>query len=100
MLQTVKKVWIPCVIYWVLLFAQLLFLHLATEQWMIPAILVIVSFRLMLWASPLALTAFVWLFGLMKPRRPVKELILVNVIVLVLDILPYSCTYLLTGGWY
>ena len=100
MLQTIKKVWIPCVIYWALLLLQLLFLYTATESWMMLAILVIVTFRLMLWVSPLALTAFVWFFGLMKPRCPVKELILVNIIVLVLDVLPFYCTYLLFGSWY
>ena len=100
MLQTVKKVWIPCVIYWALLYAQLLFLHLATESWMILVIILIVTSRLMLWLSPIALTAFVWFFGLRKPRCPFKELIPVNVIVLVLDILPFYCTYLLFGSWY
>lgn len=97
MLQSVKKIWIPCVIYWALLFLQLLFLYVATEEWMILAIFVVLIFRLMLWVSPLVLTGFVWIFGRIKAKRPIKELILVNVIVLVLDIIPYYCTYALIG---
>lgn len=100
MLQTIKKVWIPCVIYFALLFLQLLFLHIATEAWMMLVLIVLVTFRLMLWVSPLALSALVWLFGLRKPRRPIKELVLVNFIVLVLDFLPFLGTYLFIGSWY
>lgn len=79
---------------------QWLFLRFATEEWMILTILVICTFRLMLWASPFVLSAAVWICALIKPRRPVKEILPVNIIVLVLNILPYFCTYLLTGGWY
>ena len=100
MLQTVKKTWIPCVIYWALLVLQLLFLRCANESWMILAIFVLISFRLMLWLSPVALTAFVWYFGLAKSSRPVKELIFVNLLALALNILPFYSTYLLTGNWY
>lgn len=100
MLQTMKRVWIPCVAYWAWLLLMWLFLYNATEQWMMLWILVLVPFRLMLWASPLMLSAFVWIGGLIKPRRPVKELLLVNAMVLVLNIWPFFATYLMTGGWY
>lgn len=100
MLQTVKRVWIPCVVYWAALFLLWLFLWFSPEEWMILAILAIVLFRSMLWVSPFMLSALVWICGLIKPRRPVKEILLVNAMVLVLNILPFFGTYLLTGGWY
>ena len=100
MLKLLKRIWIPCTIYWALLFIQLLFLNHATEQWMILGILVICTYRLMLWVSPFALTSLVWSFGLIKRKWPIWHIAIANLIVLVVNILPYYHTYLLTGGWW
>ena len=100
MLKTLKRAWIPCVLYWAALFVQLLFLNNATEEWMILGILVIVTYRLMLWASPLVLTGIVWSCGLIKRRWPVWQVLIIYLIVMALNVLPFYHTYLLTGGWY
>lgn len=100
MLGTIKRAWIPCVIYWALLFVMWLFLYNATEQWIMLWILMLVPFRLMLWASPFVLTATVWLCGLIKRQWPVWHVLIINLIVLALNFHPYYLVYLMFGGWY
>lgn len=100
MLKLFKRIWIPCLLYWAMLFAQLLFLNNATEEWMILGILVICTYRLMLWVSPFVLSGIVWSCGLIKRRWPVWQVLIVYLIVMVLNFLPYYHTYLLTGGWF
>lgn len=100
MKKTIARIALACGIYLGLLWGQFGILSILTESWMILGILLMCSARLMLWASPFALSKLVWLFGLIRPRAKIKTLIIANLVVLLLNALSFLFCYLLTGGWF
>ena len=100
MYRRLKWMCIPCAAYWTLEMLQWLFLANATESWMMLWILMLVPYRLMLWAGPFALSGVVWGFGLAKREWPIWHILVVNVIVLILNIVPHCLTYILFGSWF
>lgn len=100
MKKLIKRVAIPCGIYWLILLWQLIILHNLTESWMILGVFLIFTARSMLWVSPFVLTAIVWIAGLWKPRCSAKYIVFTNVAVLVTNCLCFLGCYLLTGNWY
>lgn len=99
-IKAIKRAAVPCLVYWGILTAMLLFLNAATEQWMILAIFALLISRLMLWLSPFALSAMCWISGGRKPSCRFKDMILANVLVLILNILPFCLWHLISGNWY
>lgn len=100
MKKALRRAAIPCMTYWAIEMAQLLFLNVATDQWILPGLLIFVIFRLMLWVSPFALSALCWISGLWKPECSPKHIAWINLSVLLLNMLPYFFFYLSTGSWY
>ena len=99
MWKLIKRIWIPCTIWWILLVLQWLFLYNATESWMMLWILMLVPYRLMLWTGPFVLSGIVWLFGSIKRRWSIDQVLVAHFIVLVLNLFPYYLTYLMVGGY-
>lgn len=100
MKKCVYRAAICCGLYWAVLWLQLLLLEHMTESWMIPAIFMLLSTRVMLWLSPPALTAMVWISGRRKPECPVRFIVPVNIAALAINCLSFLGFYRLTGSWY
>ena len=100
MKRLIKRAWIPCIAYWLIWGIQYAFMATATESWMILWLLVLVPFRSMLWLSPWAISAIIWICGLIKPRCPISKIVMVNAVALLINIWPFFATYLLFGSWY
>lgn len=79
---------------------MLLFLNVATDAWMLLALLFFLVFRLMLWCSPLVMSALCWISGRRKPGCAVKHIAITNILVLILNVIPFYLWYLTSGGWY
>ena len=100
MKKMLKRAAIPCGIYWAILGMQYFLLSILTESWMILGILLIITTRLTLWASPFILSTIVWIAGSWHPKCQIKHIGLTNVVVLAVNCLSFVGCYLLTGGWY
>lgn len=100
MKKAMRRAAIPCLTYWAIEMAQFLFLNVATDQWILPGLLIFVIFRLMLWVSPFALSALCWISGLWKPECSSRYIAITNLFVLLLNVIPYFFFYLTTGSWY
>ncbi len=100
MKRMMKRAGIFCGIYWALLMAQLLLLQILTDSWMLLGVLLLVTGRLMLWLSPFALSAIVWIAGCWKPKCEMRHIAVTNVVVLVLNVLSFVAWRLLMDGWY
>lgn len=100
MKKPIIRIAVACATYLGLLWGQIGILSCLTESRMILGILLIVTMRPMLWASPLTLSALVWIFGLIRPRATVGTLIFVNLAVLSVNCLSFLFCYLLTGNWF
>lgn len=100
MKKMLKRAAIPCGIYWAVLAMQYFILSILTESWMILGVLLIITTRLTLWASPFILSLIVWIAGLWHPKCQIKHIGLTNVVVLAVNCLSFVGCYLLTGGWY
>lgn len=100
MKRMMKRALIFCGIYWAILIFQMLLLQILTDSWMILGVLLFVTCRMMLWASPLALSAIVWVAGCWKPKCEYKYIALTNGAVLLLNVLSFVAWHLLMDGWY
>lgn len=98
--RAIKRATIPSLIYWAIEVLMLLFIEQATEEWMLPALLIFIIARLLLWSAPVFLSGFCWISGLIKPECAAKHIAVTNLIILLVNILPHLFWYHLTGGWY
>lgn len=100
MKRAIKRASIPSMIYWAIEMLMLLFLNEATEQWILPGLLIFIIFRLMLWSAPVLLSGLCWISGLIKPECATKHIALANLLVLIVNIQPHIFWYLFAGSWY